>query len=179
MGWSFVRKGRNGYTLLDYGVSGLQRLEDEKYQDYKHRLIRYWMSEFPDFIEAGQSLLAPDEDFFIASEQLPAVGSGNFVAATQSELGKTAIVTCQVLAIQQEIQWREIAASTVKKAIFGAGSKTSKKNSKRVKVSKVDVRKGVEFVFPHLEGRWKEGWVADVSDSIGVSLCALGYKRVR
>ena len=97
------------------------------------------------------------------------MGGGNFVAATQSELAKTALLVIEVTAIRMGIEVQRLAANTIKKSLTGSA-----------KASKVKVRDVVLEVFPDLLPRKRElTIVADESDAIGTGLVALGYKRPR
>ena len=159
MGWACVSHTDNQYTLIASGVYGLERPEGEAFQLYRRRLIAHWCRHFPIWLEQ----LEPDQ---VVSEVIPAVGGGNFVAATQSELAKTVVTTCQVIAHFKDVPWGEWAANTVKKNLTGSG-----------KATKVAVRNAVISVFPELEPRKKElTEVADESDAIGIALVAMGYK---
>lgn len=159
LGYSMIsRLDTSSYVLHESGVIGLTRNDKEAYAAYRHRLIDFWMEKFPDLIK--------DVDL-IVSEQVPAVGGGNFIAATQSELVKAVVTTCQVIAKQQGVPWREIAGSTIKKQLTGNGRAT-----------KVGVRNAVIGVFPELEPRKKElTVVADESDAIGIGLVGLGFRK--
>src|SRR4051812_7190300 len=89
LGWAVVETSIDGFKLVDSGILGLERGE-LKFSEYRMDLIQYWVKRFP-------MLQAMGCDFWYA-ERLPAVGGGNFVAATQSELAKTALTTLQALA---------------------------------------------------------------------------------
>lgn len=151
----------NYYRLYTSGIKGLARGDKEKFGDFRHRLIAYWVEEFGCMLD-GFERKGLDK---IVSETLPAVGGGNFIAATQSELAKTAITTCQVIAYQRQVEWVEMAANTIKKKLTG-----------NHKATKVGVRNAVISVFPELLPRKKELTVyADEADAIGTALVGAGY----
>ena len=154
------------YQVNASGVLGLERGEDEKYQQYRRRLIEHW-------VELTPSLLAeysPDE---VVMETLPAMGSGNFIEAGQSELCKAVGITIIVMSRLRGYTVREIAATSWQTKLCGPKPKTKKKRSK------VDIRNGVTRVLPDfLEGRkWLEDVFADEVDAVGIGLVALGYGR--
>lgn len=152
LGYSVIEDG----VLIDSGIKGLVRKPEEEFQAYRFRLIRYWIKEFPLLL----NLVNPD---IIYSETIPAVGSGSFIAATQSELVKAAITTCQVIAFQRDIDWTQLAATTIKKDLTGSG-----------RASKVKVRDAVISAFPQLKERKKElTTYADESDAIGIGIVAM------
>lgn len=159
LGWAISEREEDEYFLLDSGIIHIEREEGEAYSDYRRRLIRTWVEQFPLlFLIVGLDL--------VAMEQLPAVGGGNFALATQDQLAKTAATTIQVMCEVHKQPWVEVAANTVKKKLTGNGHAT-----------KVGVRNAVIGVYPHLASRKKELTEhADESDAIGISLVGLGYK---
>jgi Holliday junction resolvasome RuvABC endonuclease subunit len=181
MGYAFLRRHGDKYQYLDSGIDGVTRLEDEGFQDYKWRLIHHWVTEFPHYLSFLNENADPGEKVLIASEIVPAVGSGNFSVATQSDLAKAAITVCQVIAVLNGFEWEEISSSTVKKAVYGMASKPpKKKGGKRGKVTKVNVVDAVCEALPGIKGKRKEFVDApDQSDGLAVALTALGYKRPR
>jgi len=172
LGYALIDKGQDGdFALLESGVVALPQKPDEKFGDYRRRVSMYWWDEFPQMY----ARLLPDT---IASETLPAKGSGNFINPA-TEAIKAAITVMQISAYSAGCPpWTEIASSTVKKAVVGMASKPPKPGSKkRVKVSKVDMRNAVQRVFPELKDRvWEKDLMADEIDAIGIALTALGYK---
>lgn len=159
LGWAVVEAGIGGFTLLSSGIGGLERQDEEKFSDYRIRLIHHWVKEFGMFEAMGC-------DMWYA-ERLPAVGGGNFIAATQAELAKTALTTLQAMAYLNSIPVHELDASHVKSRLTGKGTAT-----------KVGVRNAVIQVFPELWARKKE-ILADESDAIGIALIGAGYKHVK
>lgn len=173
MGWGVVEIRLGGFVLMDSGLISLPRHDDEKFGDYRRRVMYHWWDFYPQFMS---HLRHPN---LIASETLPAKGSGNFINP-QTEAVKTVITTMQLGAYNaSEPPWKEIPSSTVKKAVFGMASKSPKSDSKkRIKVSKVDMRNAVQEIFPELKKRvWEQDLFADEIDAIAVALCASGYKR--
>ena len=164
LGWALVERKGDTYNLLESGIKGLDRDADEPFSDYRRRLIKYWSLEWSRLLYRLNNTYGPVHN--IASERLPAVGGGNFIAATQSELAKVVITVCQTLAeISLVIIWNEWAANTVKKNLTG-----------NAKATKVNIRNAVIEVFPELKPRKKE-ILADETDAIGIGLVALGYKH--
>lgn len=171
-GWAAVSRRDDTFVLGGSGIHGLPRGEEESYESYKLRLIRYWMDVLP-------LMLTSWEPGLIAMEKLPAVGSGNFALAGQAELGKAVMTTITVLALQAGIPVAEIPASSVKKAVVGFASKPPKTSGgKRVKVSKVDMRNAVTEVFPSFAHRkWGDDLLADETDAVGIGLAAVGFSK--
>lgn len=157
----------DGETAPMYIASGIAKFPRGKknWQPYKLDLIEHWTYMAPHQF----NIFMPD---YICCETLPAVGGGNFVAATQSELGKAAITTVMAMAYEREIPVYQIAAITVKKQIGG--------NSK---ASKVKVRDGVIQFLPELAPRrfeWQDSkGTMDEPDALGVGLAKLGYSVLR
>jgi Holliday junction resolvasome RuvABC endonuclease subunit len=162
MGWALI-EGTLGDRKLkprwwDSGIIELHRGSAD-FQEYKLKLIRHVHNRVNDLI----AWLEPDE---VSSEIVPAVGGGNFIAATQSHLAHTAATVTQAVAISHDLQIFQIGATTVKKNIGGNG-----------KATKVKVRNGVYHFFPFLKESRGEFWkkVFDESDAIAIGLAHLGY----
>lgn len=176
LGYGLVERSGDDYNLIASGIAGLAREDDEAFGAYRRRLIEHWINpahHLPMVSELGNQI-----PHIVASEKVPAVGSGNFISATQSELVKVAMVAIHVWLTKNSVEWVEIDGSTVKKATFGAASKPPKAGTKkRRKVTKVDMRNAVFKVFPQLRERtWEEDLLPDEIDGIAVALTALGYK---
>ena len=172
LGWGYVERKDDEFTLMSSGVVSLPQGPDEKFGEYRRRVACHWWDDFPRFMHA---LGAPD---LIASETLPAKGSGNFINP-QTEAVKAAITAMQIGAhAAGKPPWEEIASSTVKKRVFGMASKPPKAGTKkRIKVSKVDMRNAVQAIFPELKERdWETDLLPDEVDAIAVALAAAGYK---
>lgn len=165
MGWSVLEgDGATAPTYIDSGIAKFPRHKKD-FQPYKLDLIQHWTYLAPYHINTYK----PDA---IACEILPAVGGGNFVAATQSELAKAATVTVMAMAFERDIPVYQVAAVTVKKRIGGKQGAT-----------KTQVRNGVIDFLPVLEPR-KFEWTdakktMDEPDAIAVGLVQLGYQKLR
>lgn len=165
MGWSVLEgDGETAPVYIDSGIAKFPR-GGKDFQPYKLDLIEHWTYLAP----AQFTRYNPD---CIAAETLPAVGGGNFTAATQSELGKAAITTVMAMAFERDIPVYQIAAVTVKTRIGGKRG-----------ASKVKVRNGVIQFLPILVPR-KFEWTdakktMDESDALGVGLTQLGYSVLR
>lgn len=169
MGWASIWKSDPGLFQIVkpiYHMSGILSLEREgqKFQDYRVELVEELSVSIPALIELTQ----PDE---IVNEIIPAVGGGNFVAATQSYLANTAITVVQTIAAIQGINFWQIGATTVQSQI-AIGRKRGQK------VSKVMVRNGVIKLLPELAPRKKQ-WVKtfDECDAIAIGLTAIGFNN--
>jgi Holliday junction resolvasome RuvABC endonuclease subunit len=159
LGWAVTENDGDDFQLLHSGITTITRAENETYSAYRIALIKYWVRMFPHYVTNYKVNK-------IVMEQLPAVGSGNFAAATQDQLAKTVATTIQAMCSYLGWEWKEVAATTVKKKLTGNGHAT-----------KVKVRDAVIGVFPHLASRKKELTEhADESDAIGISLVGLGYQ---
>lgn len=164
MGWAVIRGtfGRhrdNPPEWLDSGIIALPRNEQD-FQPYKLRLIKHVQSRVNVILSWHHDI---DE---VTSEIVPAVGGGNFVAATQSHLAHTAVTVAQTVALEHDLQIFQVGATTVKKDIGGSG-----------KATKVRVRNGVYHFFPFLKESRGEEWkkIHDESDAIAIGLTHLGY----
>lgn len=161
LGWAVIESGEP-LKEVDVGISGLERhvngKDKEKYQEYRLRLIEYWMGEVYSLFK-----YEPDK---LVNEIVPSVGGGNFIAATQSQLASAALTVIQCEAIRLEIPIVEFGATTVKKMVGGTG-----------KATKVQVRNGVYDALPSTE-RFRKEWVEvhDASDACAIALTGLGYK---
>ncbi len=158
-GFAYARKDSLGYHLMQSGVHGLERKEDEKFQDYRLRLIDYWRT-------MSRLLLTPDVSHLII-ETLPGVGSGNFIAATQSELCKNVSTLLIAAAMDKSIPVTQQAANSMHKAVTGKAS------TRKKKVTKTAVRNAVLEIWPEL-GKERE-W--DEYDACAHALTALGYRK--
>lgn len=140
-------------------ILGLDKEEDQTYQEYRLELIQYWSS-------VGEKLIDIHQPNLLASETIPLIGAGS--ASQQSVLAATAITAIQTIAFQRDIPIKQIAAVTVKTRIG------------RVKTAtKPVVRDGVIDLIPSVANR-KKDWTAskkgfDESDAAGVALTSLGY----
>jgi hypothetical protein len=164
---------RMGYAAIDLGpkevksktdssgIGGLDQNKDETYQDHRLRIIEYWA-------HFAQNLISEFKPDIIANEIVPPTG-GNMANMIHRQKAMAAITTVQVIAFQNNIPIKQVAASTVKKAIGGSG-----------KATKIAVRNGVFELIPSTE-RFKNEWktVHDHSDAFAVGLTVLGHKIER
>lgn len=148
MGWSIVANPHDAFApvYVASGVHGLVRGGEgtkdlEPYQEYKLRLVEYFTAK----AEATISNYLP---VVLAGEIQPAVGGGNFVAATQSELAKTSMVIYQAAAFATGLKVVQFGSNTIKKTLTG-----------NAKASKVKVRDAVIEHFPELTYK-KKDWQA-------------------
>jgi Holliday junction resolvasome RuvABC endonuclease subunit len=164
MGWASIEADDTG---LHYHMSGLIPIPRGKMkpQEYKLDLIAtvaYWTPTLFDLTE-------PDA---VVSETVPSVGGGNFIAAAQSYMANTAIVTVQAIAFTGGYPVFQIAANSVQSKI--AIGRTGRK------VTKVQVRNGVIKLFPELEDR-KRDWVKvfEEPDAIAIGAAHLGADNTK
>lgn len=159
LGWAVVEIDDTELNYIDSGIMGISRDDDEKFAHYRLRLIKYWVKEF-EFLDRLEC-----SEWYV--ERLPAVGGGNFIAATQSELAKTVLTVIEALALISRRHVIELESSHIKSRLTGNG-----------KATKVRVRNEVIQVFPELWPRKKELTdTADESDAIGIALVGAGYKH--
>lgn len=157
---------RCGYACLEpgpvyvgSGINGVKREKGEKYQDYRLRLIQFWTTNTARLLRS----LKPE---LVVTEIVPAVGGGNFVIATQSQLAAAAATVIQSIAMLNEVPVKQIGATTVKARIGGSN-----------KATKVKVRNGVLELMPEQKvkaNEWKT--VFDESDAYAIALAHLGYR---
>lgn len=160
LGWAILEPGP---SCTASGISGVERGKQEKYQDYRLRLIEFWADYAPRLLDEHK----PD---LVVSETVPVTG---FNVATQSVLASTAVTVIEAIALNRSIEVKHVAAQTAKKAVGGSG-----------KATKTRVRKGVYQLLPQLKARdinWPEDqWTAghwDETDAIACGLTYLGYKN--
>jgi Holliday junction resolvasome RuvABC endonuclease subunit len=164
MGWS-VLDAYEDFTEIGYiasGVMGLDKPEDEPWQDYRLRLIRYWSIE-------GDQLLRTYSPTRFANETMPVIGVGK--ASAQSVLANAALASMQTVVNIHEIPITQVAAVSVKARIGGGRSATKPK-----------VRDGVISLLPELARRksdWTKADKFDEPDAIAVGLVALGARCPR
>lgn len=159
MGWAVLEGDhRNTPQWIASGIWTTPRA-DEDFQPYKLRLIKATAKRAEETI--GRYM--PNE---VVAEIIPAVGGGNFVAATQSYLANTAVTVVLGMAEWKFTPIFQVGATTVKKNI--GGSK---------KATKIRIRNAVYDLYPFLRETREELWkkIHDESDAIGVGLTHLGY----
>ena len=164
---------RMGYAVLDSGpkeveskfpssgIAGVLQEEGETYQGHRLRIIAFW-------IDFTQDLINEFKPDIIVNEIVPPTG-GNSANMIHRQKAMAAITTVQVVAFQNNIPIKQIAATTVKKAVGGSG-----------KATKVAVKNGVFNLIPSTT-KFKEEWkkIYDHSDAFAVGLTELGYKNER
>jgi Holliday junction resolvasome RuvABC endonuclease subunit len=163
-GWAIVRSHGGGLDYLDSGVMSFPRGDKEPFQTYRRRLLTFWVENFVELIEFVNEE-SVHEDFELMFEIVPPVGfkSGG---AVQSQLAQVVATACQSLCQEHGWAWRQMSATSVKKAVCGYGD-----------ASKVQIRNAVISLFPELEPRKKElTAVADESDAIAIAAVAAGFK---
>jgi crossover junction endodeoxyribonuclease RuvC len=161
MGYAVIDEGPKeaaSKTEAASGIAGFQQDENETYQEHRLRIIKYWA-------EYGQELINQFKPDIIASEIVPPTG-GNSANMIHRQKAMAAITAVQVVALQNNIPIKQVAATTVKKAIGGSG-----------KATKIAVRNGVYVLLPSTL-RFKEEWkkIHDHSDAFAVGLTVLGHK---
>lgn len=163
MGWAIVDGefvGEDEPVWIDSGIWQFHR-GDQDFQPYKLDLIKYVTGRMYTILSWHSDLVE------VVSEIVPAVGGGNFVAATQSHLAHTAATAAQTYALTRRLTIAQIGATTVKKQIGGSG-----------KATKVKVRNGVYHFFPFLKDSRGELWkkIHDESDAVAIALAHFGYQ---
>lgn len=158
MGWAVIANAHDYFEpkYIASGTHGLRREKDEDFQPYKLRLVEH-------FTIKAESTLMDYLPVVVVNEIIPAVGGGNFIAATQSELAKVSATIYQSAGYASGLKVAQFGATTIKKALTNNG-----------KASKVSVRNAVIEFFPELAHR-KQAWQAgkegfDESDAIAIAL---------
>jgi Holliday junction resolvasome RuvABC endonuclease subunit len=159
-GWAIMSKPEGKPILVNSGILGVHRNDGEPFQDYKLRLTEYWATKIPGLFYKYQPLVT-------VNEIVPAVGGGNFILATQSELAKTVVTIMQAFAYSRAMTVRQIAASTIKKKLTGNKDAT-----------KAKVRNAVIEQLPDLKDELRKETTGDKpvwdrSDAIGTGLVYL------
>lgn len=166
MGWAIVANPHDRFdpVYVDSGVMGLIRhvegKNQEPYQEYKLRLVEY-------FAMKAEVLFRDHRPVAFANEIQPAVGGGNYTAATQAELAKTSMVVFQAAAFREAVTVKQFGSNTIKKAVTGDQ-----------KASKVKVRNAVIEYFPQLADRkraWQTGPDKEGFDEPDAIAAALTY----
>lgn len=165
LGWAVLDDHHDDdVKLIDSGILGVDRGDGEAFQAYKLRLINYFAQKVP-------VLLRKHLPTVVVSETQPAVGGGNFIAATQSELAKTAVTIFHAFAYAGSLKVIQIGASTIKKAATGDS-----------KATKAKVRNSVIKVFPDIAEELKKETTGekkwDRSDAIAIGLAYFSARKV-
>jgi Holliday junction resolvasome RuvABC endonuclease subunit len=163
-GWAVLDKGP---VWEASGIFSVIRMDNEKYQPYRIRLIQSWTEWSEELFDKYQ----PDE---LVAEIVPVVGGGNFVVATQSQLASTVSIVLMTVAFQKQIKVTQISANRVKKQI-----------GREKDASKPKVRNGVYKVLPRFKEAYqgsKQGGkeynkvgVWDEIDAVAIGLTHMGY----
>lgn len=164
-GWACISLEDENKDVVEYGsgVFGVERKrkgsKTEPYQEYRLRLIDFWIRKAAHLLDAYQ----PD---LVVGETVPPIGTGNAAGNIQRTLAATAFTVVMVVARQNSVAVEQIGATTVKARI--GGSK---------KATKVAVRNGVYAIVPDTV-RFRKEWVSiwDRSDAYAVALCKLGFR---
>ena len=156
------RDSKGNIVLLTHGLIHNPR-DTLSYNDYLNESIHEIVVDFSRFL----GLTTPD---LIVAERVP---PGKLRAS--SELVFCAVTTCKVIAYQWDIEWKDIAANTVKSIVAGEGN-----------ASKVKVRNAVINLFPKLGDHHKKmkeeqkqlgekliGLPQDVFDAVAVAYTGL------
>ena len=136
-------------SYVSSGIIGLDRGIDETYVTFKNRLIKFFVPELEKLIEECK----PD---LVVFEFLPIAGiKGNLAQRT---LAFAVATIAQAICVQQEIEFKEIAASSIKAILTGNKQAT-----------KTQIKNAVIKAFPQLEPRKKE-ILPDESDALAVGV---------
>lgn len=142
-------------NILDHGVySNRERKKDEKYQEYLNSGIYetyHWFGE----------LLDKNKITNIISEIVPPItGKGNFGVSPQVPLVISVMAVCKIMAYEDEIEWEDISARTVKTIILGDSS-----------ASKAAIRRLVVQEYPEIvKGRKLTDIPFDETDAISIGM---------
>ena len=168
LGWAVIDCPYDEFKpkVHDSGILGIHREPKEEYQPYKMRLIDYWAHK-------GAWLFYTYRPLVFVSETQPAVGGGSFIAATQSELAKTAVTILQAQAFERGLKVIQVAANSVKAYVAG------KKDATKAKVRNGVIEKlGDEAIATLLKSETtgqKPVW--DRSDALAAGVTYLGKMR--
>jgi Holliday junction resolvasome RuvABC endonuclease subunit len=141
--------------VVDHGVySTRERGKDEKYQEYLNNGIfsmYHWFGE----------LLEDKKITNIISEIVPPIsGKGNFGVSPQVPLVLSVMAVCKVMAYEDELDWIDISARSVKSILTGDSS-----------VSKPNIRRLVVETYPEIRGERKLTDIPfDETDAVAVGM---------
>lgn len=165
LGWAVVERSEDNPDpiYIDSGVISTPR-NGMDFQIYRLLVIQ----RIFDRIGAILHVYRPEE---VVNETVPAVGGGNFVAATLSYLANTSATVVQTLGYQYDKRVSQISARTVQSHIAITKRKTKH-------VTKQQVRNGVLALLPELEPR-KSDWldIFEEPDAIAITLSKLGFRN--
>src|SRR3954466_11983193 len=112
LGWAIVERDGDAYRLDASGILGCRQLDDEPFADYYERFFRFWKSTAPYAFE--HDLWGWPEEIVV--ERLPLI-----LNSKQATMTRIAMTFVRSAAMDKELKWREIAASTVKKKLTEDG----------------------------------------------------------
>jgi Holliday junction resolvasome RuvABC endonuclease subunit len=160
LGFGLVKAEDDNLELLSFGVIEHPRLGAAKFNAHLNAGIEQITDTFPKVVHSAR----PD---VIYGETVPAGKLGS-----NDSLVIAAITTCKVIAHQFGIEWRDIAANTVKKELVGDGRAT-----------KAVVRNAILDLFPQVDlehikqkqeqktrGEKASGLPQDVFDGIAIGV---------
>lgn len=163
LGFGAVREEDEQLFLVSYGLISNPRNPDQSFNAYINSGIAQITADLPRLLD----ITKPD---LICSELVPPGRLGS-----NTELVVAAITTCKVIANQFGIEWKDIAANTVKKEVTGND-----------KATKTVVRNAVIAQFPQMGDRHKEikadeklaglkpiGLLQDVFDGVAVAMAGI------
>lgn len=149
MGWAVINKEKGETHLVDSGIIGIDRKSNESYQKYKLKVIEYYNVK-------AKELLAWHRPDVLIAEIVPIQGFHN---AAQSLLAATAATVFMSVAVNFNIEIKQVAAISVKKKITGNRSAT-----------KVAIRNKVIELYPKLNARKAEfKTIFDETDAIAIA----------
>ena len=136
-------------SYVSSGCIGLDRNIDETYTVFKNRIIAFFVPEFGALLEEYK----PD---LVVFEYLPI--TDRIGQLGQRVLAFAAATTAQVLCVQKKIEYKEIAATSIKKTLCGT-----------MRATKTQIKKAVLEIFPQLEPKKKE-ISPDEADALAVGI---------
>jgi len=153
---------RFGYCIFDEGTvikkhgvySTRERKKEEKYQEYLNSGIYDMYHWFGDLLEENNITR-------VISEIVPPISNkGNFGVSPQVPLVLSVMAVCKVMAYEDELEWIDISARSVKNVLTGDSS-----------VSKAIIRRLVIDQYPEIvQGRKLTDIPFDETDAIAVGM---------
>ena len=141
--------------LINHGVrSPRDRGKDEKYQAYLNTGLHDMYHWFDQLIEDNKIT-------HIIAEIIPPISNkGNFGISPQLPLVISVIAVCKIMAYEDEIEWKDISARSVKNMIVGDSS-----------ASKAVVRRAVLSAYPQIQRERKLGDIPfDETNAISIGM---------
>lgn len=140
--------------LLHDVYSTRERDKDEKYQSYLNSGIESMYHWFIDLLEEHQITN-------IIAEIIPPISNkGNFGISPQLPLVISVLAVCKILAYEDEINWKDVSARSVKSMIVGDSS-----------ASKAVIRRAVLAKYPEVQKKRKLGDIPfDETDAICIGM---------